>query len=60
VVGLGDGVEGWELYTLSDGGESLSGWETSFILIEGLARAFVWMETLAESYGWHCQGCLRA
>jgi hypothetical protein len=46
---LWDGVEGWVLCALSDGGEGLSGWVMSLILIEGLGGAFVWMETLTES-----------
>jgi hypothetical protein len=36
-LGLGDGVEGWVLYALSDGGESLSGWETDLVFVRGLA-----------------------
>jgi hypothetical protein len=30
------------------------------VLIGGLGYAFVWVESLAESYRWHHQGCLRA
>jgi hypothetical protein len=44
---LWDGVECWMLYALGDGGENLSGWVMGLVLIGGLSRAFVWVETLA-------------
>jgi hypothetical protein len=55
---LWDGVEGWVLYTLGDGGVGLSGWVMSLVLIKGLGVAFVLMEMLVELSGWHRQGCL--
>jgi hypothetical protein len=52
---LWDGIQGWVLYALGDGGEGLSGWVMGLVLvlIRGLGGAFVWMETLAELSGWH-------
>jgi hypothetical protein len=58
-LGLGDGVGGWVLCVLGNVGESLSGWGTALVLIGGLAGAFIWVETLAESSGWHREGCLQ-
>jgi hypothetical protein len=40
------------LCALGDGGEGLSGWVMGLVLIGDLSRAFVWMETLAESSGY--------
>jgi hypothetical protein len=38
---LWDGVEGWVLCALGDGGEGLNGWVMGLVLIRGLGGAFV-------------------
>jgi hypothetical protein len=52
---LWDGVEGWVLYALDDGGEGLSGWVMGLVLIK------VWVEPSSRWRRWlsHLGGIVR-